>query len=271
MYPYIHLFGKDIGVYGLIAVTALIAGGIIINIRAKKRNISNEDAFYMYLFAIIGMLIGAKLLAVIVNLPEMIKHYHDLINHTKAYIYQYIIVGMVFYGGLIGGFVGALVYSRLYRVPFPDYLDILIPAIPLIHGISRIGCFFAGCCYGIECAPPLGIAFKNSIGAPNGVYLLPVQLIESFINILVFIVLSVYTKKNRKVKTAGLYFILYSSARFILEYFRGDEIRGKVWIFTTSQYIALALIVTGSIFIYKSGELSEYLYKITAKDGVTNR
>jgi phosphatidylglycerol:prolipoprotein diacylglycerol transferase len=122
-----------------------------------------------------------------------------------------------------------------------------------MHSFGRIGCFFAGCCYGIKYQGPFSITFLDSIAGPNHVALFPIQLLESFINVLVSIFLIFYSKKDRLPgKIFGIYLMLYSLIRFFLEFLRGDIIRGKLFGITTSQWISLLLFPIG-YYCYKLG------------------
>ena len=150
--------------------------------------------------------------------------------------------GFVFYGGLFGALLMMWRYCRKYSADFEACSSLFAAAAPLFHVFGRIGCFFAGCCYGVEV--PWGYAFSHSIGAPNGIPLMPVQLIESALNILIFITVLMYQRKKRQPYTAlKLYLSCYAVIRFALEFFRGDEIRGRFLIFSTSQWISAAVLI----------------------------
>ena len=151
------------------------------------------------------------------------------------------------------GIIGIFIYAKQFKIPFKTLMLILIPVVPLIHAIGRIGCLFAGCCYGMEYNGFGAITFHNSLFAPNNVPLFPTQIIESICNIGIFAILLVtYKKYLVTYKTIGLYFILYAIVRFILEFFRGDLIRGIYFSLSTSQWISILLVVFGiGIFIYE--------------------
>ena len=159
--------------------------------------------------------------------------------------------GFVFYGGLIGGILGVLVYSKQFKISFKELLLILLPVVPLIHGIGRIGCLCAGCCYGMEYHGFGAITFHNSLLAPNDVPLFPMQIVEAICNFVIFIVLLLtYKKFLGTYKTVGLYLVLYSVVRFTLEFFRGDLIRGIYFSLSTSQWISIVLFIVGiAIFV----------------------
>ena len=159
----------------------------------------------------------------------------------------------MFYGSLIGGLLMVYIYCRKYKVSIPDLSVVVVPTIPLIHAFGRLGCFFAGCCYGIQYGGPASITFKSSPVAPNGVSLFPVQLVESAINLVIFMVLILYRRKNRNYKgIIILYLLLYSVSRFALEFVRGDIIRGFIFGLSTSQWISLLIIIFITAYYIKA-------------------
>jgi phosphatidylglycerol:prolipoprotein diacylglycerol transferase len=104
----------------------------------------------------------------------------------------------------------------------------------------------AGCCYGIETASPLGLIFPESSMAPSGIRLFPIQPISSALDFLNFFVLVLISKKTKATgQVAGFYLIFYSLGRFIVEFFRGDLIRGTVGILSTSQFISVFPFLAG--------------------------
>ena len=157
--------------------------------------------------------------------------------------------GLVFYGGLIVGVLSGWIYLHAKKASFYEYAAVIVPAIPLAHAIGRIGCFLAGCCYGRIVDTPISVYYRNPIGgAPVGVPVFPIQLIESACNILVFVILLIYTRKRLKAGSVlFLYAILYGIERFCLEYFRADEIRGIFLGLSTSQWISIAMIIFGIV------------------------
>ena len=156
--------------------------------------------------------------------------------------------GIVFYGALAGGVAGALTGSRIAKDDIRDYLDIIVPVIPLGHAIGRIGCFCAGCCYGIPSDCAIAVTYTDPAGgAPTGISLLPVQLIESCVNLVIFIILMAVSRRTvSRYLTTFLYCILYGTARFILEFYRYDSIRGSAGGLSTSQWISLVMIAAGA-------------------------
>ena len=128
--------------------------------------------------------------------------------------------------------------------------DLAMPSIAIAQCIGRIGCFLAGCCYGIEYDGPCSVTFRESEFAPNNIPLFPTEMLSSILNLLHFFILilaSRHTKKDGQV--AALYLVLYGTGRFIMEFFRGDLERGSVGALSTSQFISL-FIVSAGIFIF---------------------
>ena len=252
MLPYINIFGFEIATYGFIIFIGIFIGAIIaIQYFSKFNNIKKDDVLFAILYAIIGVGIGAKLLYLITNIPFLIENYNNL--NLWDTIIQMFKGGFVFYGGLIGGILGVLVYSKQFKISFKSLLLTLLPVVPLIHAIGRIGCLCAGCCYGMQYDGFGAIVFHNSLLAPNGVPLFPMQIVEAICNFIIFIILlATYKKFIGTYKSVGLYLILYSIVRFILEFFRGDLIRGIYFTLSTSQWISIVLFIVGiAIFIYE--------------------
>lgn len=168
--------------------------------------------------AIVIALLGARILWVIINM---------CVNKRLFALNDFVHGGLVYYGGMLPIIV--LIYFIFPRNPIGNYQDIFIIAIPLFHGFARIGCFFAGCCYG-----------KNDF---------PVQLLEAFFCFSIFGVLN-HFKENSKYrgKMIFLYLVLYAGIRFFLEFLRGDMARGIWFGLSTSQYISCIILIMSFCF-----------------------
>lgn len=155
--------------------------------------------------------------------------------------------GMIFYGGLIGGAFGALMVVWMNHYDFDAYANAIVPAIPLGHAFGRLGCLLAGCCYGMAYNGPFAV---HSVFADPNESLFPVQACEAILNLFLFFILSVYAKRNRNgMITLALYLMLYAAVRFVLEFFRGDPTRSKYLGINASQWISLAIFLSGPILL----------------------
>ena len=251
MLPTISVFGLTIPMYGPLILIGCVLGVLVAVYLPARRELAKQDIFYCACYAMIGVVVGAKLLYLAISLPGFIEARAQT-GWTLEDIKILFTHGFVFYGGLIGGIGGVFIYSRQFRVPFWALADSLIPSVPLIHAIGRVGCFLAGCCYGAQAKPPLGVYFRADSVAPAGVALFPVQLLEAALNLILFAAVFIYSRKPRADRqVTGLYVACYGVIRFVLEFFRGDSGRGIFLGLGISQWISLALIPLGLYWVLK--------------------
>lgn len=254
---YFSILGREIPLYGLLFYLGILIAATVASFISHKRSIAKFDIVGCGIFTMIGAGIGAKLLFIIVTIKEIIKYNIPLIAIIRG--------GFVFYGGVIGGLAGLLIYCFSFKMKAVDFLDLFSVVLPLGHAFGRIGCFFAGCCYGVEYHGPLSYIYKTTAGTtPTGVPLLPIQLIEAFLLFVLFsILISVFLHyPERKFLYTKLYLLSYSVIRFILEFFRGDRERGSLWGFSTSQWISIIIITVTFTLIIRM--------KIKSKNQITN-
>ena len=224
--------------YGLMIAIGMILAVIISMKRCKPRGLDPDHMFNIGLVGIIAGVIGAKLAYYIVELPAIIKDPSLLLDITN---------GFVLYGGVILGIVAPIFYCRKKKISFLEYLDTAIPTIPMAQGFGRLGCFCAGCCYGLENHSWFAVTFPESGLAPAGVPLIPTQLISSLLDFLLAGFLFWLTRVGAKRKPqdgvpSACYMLLYSIGRFLVEFLRGDP-RGTVGPFSTSQFISIFVCI----------------------------
>jgi len=197
----------------------------------------------------VGVGVGGKLL----YLGTIIKPLwinRSLLWEKKELLYQVLQGGFVFYGGLIGAFLVIYIYCKTYKIDKRKMFLAVIPSVPLIHAFGRVGCFCAGCCYGIPYTGPLHIVFEKSLVAPHGISLFPVQLVESGINILLYILLEILVRKTKSIRIClATYMLGYGIMRFCLEFLRGDTARGFAFGLSTSQWISIGFIISAIIIL----------------------
>jgi phosphatidylglycerol:prolipoprotein diacylglycerol transferase len=175
--------------------------------------------------------------------------------------------GLTFYGGLFAGIAAGLWSARRDGIAPLVALDLAAPAIPLGLAVGRLGCFFAGCCFGAPTDSALGVVFppgsdasvaqaKAGLLASRTLWSLPVhptQLYESTgALIIAAIVAFVVRPRQRRAGEAFLAFCMgYAALRFALEWLRADE-RGGLGPFSTSQWLSLALVAVGAAIVARS-------------------
>ena len=144
--------------------------------------------------------------------------------------------GYVFYGGLFGSLIALkMILRRMPSYRWSSLRIFIAPAIPLFHGFGRIGCFMAGCCYGLPLANPIQIG-------PISLDYLPTQIIEAGFEFLLFGILVYVGYRWKQLNLLKLYLTVYAIFRFIIEFYRGDLDRGFWIMFSTSQWISIFIL-----------------------------
>lgn len=217
--------------YGLMIAIGIILAYVIAEKRAAKFGLDPEAIWGLTVCAVVCGLAGAKLLYYITDIRAIIENPRILLNVSN---------GFVVYGGIISGVICCMLYCRIKKLPFLRYADIILPSVAFAQGFGRLGCFLAGCCYGEETSCPVHIVFHHSDFAPNDVALIPTQLYSSALNFLNFFVLTRIAARSKRPGTVMFcYLLFYSVGRFIIEFYRGDLIRGSIGPLSTSQFISV--------------------------------
>jgi phosphatidylglycerol:prolipoprotein diacylglycerol transferase len=162
--------------------------------------------------------------------------------------------GLAFYGGLIFAGLTALLFSRFFKIPAAKVADIAGVCIPLGLIFGRLGCFMAGCCHGGPTALPWGVQFEDpaSLARPLAVSLHPTQIYSALFALLLFALMMML--KRRWKQYDGQVFlsfcVLYSSGRFVIEFFRNDN-RGEFFdgYLSSSQFVALPIVVLSLVLM----------------------
>jgi phosphatidylglycerol---prolipoprotein diacylglyceryl transferase len=247
MYPEIfHL--SFLHSYGVLVAIAFLAGLWVATSLARQANLPAEAIFNLGFYCALAAMLGAKVMMILVDLPYYTEHPGEIFSLSTLQ------AGGVFYGGLIAALLVAVWYLRKTRLPGLLTADVFAPGIALGHAIGRLGCFSAGCCWGIESHLPWAVTFTDPASqVPRellNVPLHPTQLYESFAEFLIF---GVLYWRIRKPHPAGaiisLYLMLYSTARFVVEFFRFHE-QGNLWggPLDTSQWLSILLFLAGASY-----------------------
>ena len=243
MLPFVTILGRSLPMYGLLGLLGFLLGLLFVILRVPRFSLSRDDAAYIYVFAALGAIAGAKLLYLLTVLPRLAELVRS--GAGAAALLAYVSGGFVFLGAIPGGLAAAWLAARAYRVRLADFMPLLVPALALVAALGRVGCFCAGCCYGVECDSPVSVVFPAaSLAAPPGVPRLPVQLA-------LFLALLWFTARPRRARFAAeFYLACYCPARFVLEFFRGDEARGALWGLSTSQWLSAAGFLAVSLYFF---------------------
>jgi phosphatidylglycerol:prolipoprotein diacylglycerol transferase len=240
MYPIVLRLGPlTIYSYGLMMAIAFLAAAYLTSQELTRKGLNGELASTMVLWAAVGGLLGARLLAIIDDWSGFVSDpLHSIFSGS----------GFVFYGGLIGGCIA--VSWTIYRngLPWLVTVDCIAPGLVLAQGIGRIGCQLAGDGdWGVETTLPWGMAFPNAIvGWPYapGVRVHPAPLYEFAAYAAICAVLWAVRKRADPDGTIfWLYLVMAPTARFLIEFVR---INPRVFLgLSQSQLISLALVLIG--------------------------
>ena len=128
MLPYIYVFGVTIPMYGLMAVVGFGAAFLLLWFHAKRWGSKRNDVFFAAIYAIIGAVLGAKLLYLIVD-------FETVIQYPMAFLRG----GAGGYGGVSGGVRGGWIYTRIYKISFVEVFDTVAPSIALAKIMMKNG------------------------------------------------------------------------------------------------------------------------------------
>ncbi len=233
--------------YGVLVALAFLAG-LSVTLRLSKRiGLPSEKVTNLVVYCAIAGIGGAKLFMFLFDLPEYL---HD---PGQIFTFQTLQAAGVFHGGFVAALIVAVLYMRKQRLPVWQTMDAFAPGVAIGQAIGRLGCFAAGCCWGRECDLPWGVRFRSDFAAPVPLDrpLHPVQLYESAADLAIFGILFWYFKRTpRRGNVIALYLILYSTARFIIEFYRVHE-QSLVGPFSLTQWIALGLLLLGVVFLLR--------------------
>ena len=233
--------------YGLMIAVGIIACFGVLFQFGKKRKIEERFIDFIFYNAIVAIILGFGSAALFQ------ATYNYIENPSAGFNFE---GGITFIGGLIGGLVSFLVgyaiFRKRYKARLVDMISIAPCCILIAHAFGRVGCFFAGCCYGKPTDSFLGVQFP---GMSQKVH--PTQLYEAiFLFALFTLCYLLYWKKNFK-HNLSLYLVVYGIFRFCIEYLRGDDRGQLIGMISPSQFWSILMIV-GGVAVYF---LLEWLFK----------
>ena len=263
MCPTLHKFGNfEITTFGLMMFLAFVIGGWVLAKQFRKYGLSEDLASSIVVAAALGGIVGAKIYYAILT------DWHRLFERA----------GLVWYGGLIGGFLACSWLVWRSKVDYLTVADAAAPALSLGYALGRIGCFLVGDDYGRPTDAWYGIAFPK--GAPRttaaalrdfrvnvdpaipGDQILrvhPTQLYETCAALLMFgILMWLNRRPHRRGLSWSLFLILLGIERFLVEIVRAKDDRffGP---FTVAQLISLILIIAGTLWAIRATRNSQLL------------
>ena len=245
MHPILCQVGPlTIYTYGLFVALGLLVGLSLALKEANRKGFDPQAILDLVFYTVLAGIIGARIFYVAQNFSFYKENLLSIVKIWEG--------GLVFQGGLIFAIPIAWALVKKKKLSFWQTFDVLAPYMALGQAFGRIGCFFAGCCYGKPTNLPWAVTFTDpKTLAFAGIPLHPTQLYSSLGLFLIFFILILWRKHTKFFgQLACLYLILDSSFRFFVEFFRNDP-RGQFWgQFSPAQVICLITFFTAFSFYF---------------------
>jgi len=235
------------GVMIFVACAAALGMGIW---GARRQRVNENSVYELATWLFLGGVIGARVLYVASHF-DAIESPVDILQSWRG--------GNVFYGCILGGFTGSMLYWLRRPFPFWAMADAVAPSVAIGAAVGRIGCFLNGCCDGALCSVPWAVSFpagshawarqiNAGLIAPSAPWSLPVHPTQLYAAIAGFLILALlvayYPRQRRQGEIMALLMILYPLTRWPIEALRGDEPALFAGM-TLSQNISLGLLFCG--------------------------
>ncbi len=247
MFPEVfRIGGFFLPTYGLLVAIAFLAALWIAGRLAARVGLDRETVLNLGIYCALAGIAGAKLLMIALD-PAVRSNWREIFSLSTLQ------AAGIFYGGFVAALVTAFAYMWRNGLPAWKTADAFAPGLALGHSIGRLGCFSAGCCWGVPTHLPWAVTFTNSranelVGVPLGIPLHPTQLYESLGEFIIFAALYlVFLRPHRDGSVVSLYLVLYGILRFAVEFVRyhDPESNPVTGPFSTEQWISLALVALG--------------------------
>jgi phosphatidylglycerol:prolipoprotein diacylglycerol transferase len=262
MHPILfHLGTITIYTYGALVAAGVLTGLWYARRQAPRVGLNGNRVWNIGIYMVFGALLGSKLWL----LASDWSFYSA--NPGEIFSVATLQSAGTFYGGLAGAMLTLAVYAHFERLRVLTLLDVFAASAPLAHGIGRLGCFAAGCCYGKPTSLPWGVTFTSDAaarlaGTPLHAALHPAQLYEAAAEFLNFLLLRWLGARQRFTgQILGTYFILYGIERGVIEFFRGDPGRTLMFDGTVSlmQVVSIALLGGGALLWWRGLRRSGFI------------
>lgn len=246
-----RIFGIEIYWYAIIIVTGIIIAAQFAKKEFVKRGFE-EDFIYDILFVVLPIgILGARFWYVLFE--------WDYYGANPSQILNFRAGGLAIHGGILFGSIALLIYAKKKQIPIIDLMDVMVPSLVLAQGIGRWGNFANSEAHGGPTDLPWGIVI-------DGVKVHPTFLYESLGDVLIFLFLINYRKKNpSKGKQTAIYFMGYGVLRFFVEGLRTDSL--YIGSLRTAQLVSIVYFILGlGLFIWAMKKNVPPYYNKISKD-----
>ena len=247
MYPILfHIYGPfKLYSYGCAIALGVIVFAWLANRDERRKKLMSTDLFMKLLFTgIISGVIGGRVLYVISEWNTI---------ESWGEIYELWQGGFSILGTLIALTISTPLLLHYWKIPIVPVLDLVALYAPLLQAIARIGCLLAGCCYGSPSSLPWAIMYTTQeCHAPLHEYIHPSQLYSSLFLLAIFLFMYFFLQHyfSHGGLLATAYLMLESLERFVVDFFRGDQIHcytPPFLFFSFHQWIALGIFIGAGV------------------------
>ncbi|MCX8014813.1 MAG: prolipoprotein diacylglyceryl transferase, partial [candidate division WOR-3 bacterium] len=231
--------------YGLMLFLSFLIGIKLVEHRAKKFGVPPNQIADLALIVLFSVIIGARLLYVLFHWSEFANDLIGIIAFWRGGL-----GGLMFFGGFILAFISGTIFVRRRKLPLFKMLDAITPALVLGEGLTRLGCFLNGCCFGKPTSSFLGVVFpENSVaGYTFNCPIHPTQLYSSLAGFVLFGVTLILEKRHLKDGILfGVIMMAYALFRFGIDFVRYYENTAN---FLINQLIAIAIFIVALVFTF---------------------
>lgn len=248
----VKIGSADIYWYAVLIVSAIVLSLILLYFTKKKYDIKYEDFLEIFIFALMGGVLGARLFYVLFNLEYYLRNISQILNIQNG--------GLAIYGGILAGAGISYIVCRIKKINFFDFADYVVPYVALSQGIGRIGNFFNVEAYGIETSSFFRMGIETAYGY---IEVHPCFLYEMIGCFAIFIVLKLLQNKQKyKGEIFEFYLIFYGIIRFFVERLRSDSltfygVKVSCIISLIAVILGLSLYIKNTVCRKKSDKVNE--------------
>lgn len=239
MHPVLfRIGGFEVYGYGVLYALGVALGILGARQLLLREGVANDTTWDLALALIVGVVGGARL--------EYVRSHLGAFADAPWRVFALRDGGLVFYGGFVGAVVAVLAMARWRKVPSLRVFDAFVAYLPFGHALGRVGCVFAGCCWGAPTDLPWGLSYPaghESGGVPTH----PVQLYEAAFNVVLGgTLLRLHARRRYDGQVLATFLLTYPVFRAFNETLRGDLVRGFVaGAVTNAQATSLVLVLAG--------------------------
>lgn len=236
----LSLFGTSLPTFFLVLSLVATLSILWVHQRAQKLGFDPRRAIDLALLGWVGGIVGSRLFHVLYEAPGY--YWEDW-----SRFWDFDSGGFVFFGGVIVGaaawFAGVFYFKE---GSWKEWADLFAPVLAFGHGVGRVGCLAAGCCYGKFCDLPWALSGRHPV---------PLYLMIWDLGLVALLLAREQLPESSKWRSAGTaiaaWAVVHGLGRFFFEFLR-DDFRGPAFVLSISQWISLILIAGGCLVLRQS-------------------